>query len=85
MQRRTPRYRERNLLFGDLLDHINPKNPLIILSKKIPWKEFEESFSSKYSQNGRPAKPIRLMVGLLILKQMYNLIQVYQVDKLELI
>ena len=36
-----------HLMCGDLLDFINPEDPLIILSKKIPWKEFDEAFASK--------------------------------------
>ena len=33
----------------------------------------ETAFSELYSHTGRGAKPIRLMTGLLILKQLYNL------------
>ena len=73
MQTRSPKYRAPSLLYGDLLEQINPKHPLVILSKKIPWEEFDKAFASKYGKRGRPAKSTRLMVGLLILKQMYNL------------
>ena len=73
MQTRSPKYRAPSLLYGDLLEQINPKHPLVILSKKIPWEEFDKAFASKYGKRGRPAKFTRLMVGLLILKQMYNL------------
>jgi IS5 family transposase len=38
----------------------------------MPWGSFEEAFAEHYSTEGRPAKPIRLMVGLLLLKQMNN-------------
>jgi IS5 family transposase len=33
----------------------------------------EEEFSSLYSKTGTPSKPVRLMAGLLILKQPYDL------------
>jgi len=33
----------------------------------------DESFAKYYSNEGRPVKPIRLMVGLLLLKQLENL------------
>lgn len=56
-----------------LREILNPKQPLYQLAGKIPWQEFEDSFSDLYSDRGRPAKPIRLMVSLLILKQMYDL------------
>lgn len=58
----------------DLIDQLNPKHPLLALADKIPWHELEESLTGYYSKNmGRPAKPIRLMAGLLILKQIENL------------
>ena len=50
---------------------LNQKHPLVILSHQIDWTIFEEAFSVlHYLNNGRPAKPIRLMVGLLILKHL---------------
>jgi IS5 family transposase len=44
------------------------------LADQINWKTFEDSFSPLYCHdNGRPAKPIRLMVGLLVIKHLRNL------------
>lgn len=61
-------------LFSSLADQLNPKHPLYLLANKIDWQRFESSFSPLYSSaNGRPAKPIRLMCGLLILKHVRNL------------
>lgn len=65
--------RQANFLFPDLLDQLNPAHPLLKLAKRIPWQRFEDEFAGLYSQAGRPAKPIRLMVGLLLLKQLENL------------
>jgi IS5 family transposase len=42
------------------------------LAEKIPWESFEEGLADSYSEEGRPAKPVRLMVGLLLLKQIYD-------------
>lgn len=57
--------------FEEQLDH---KHPLYILAQQIHWQEFENAFAKHYSQTmGAPAKPIRLMVSLLILKQLRNL------------
>jgi len=53
-------------------EQLNHKHPLYILANKINWKQFEESFAKHYSDEGRPAKPIRLMVGLLMLKHIRN-------------
>ena len=53
---------------------LDPNDPLLKLASAIPWQEFEESFSIHYTAAaGAPSKPIRLMVGLLILKQLENL------------
>lgn len=60
-------------LYPDLLDQLNPNHPLLRLASEIPWSRFEEEFAGLYSVNGRPAKPTRLMVGLMLLKQLENL------------
>lgn len=73
MKGRKSNTRQCALLPGDLLEHLDPKAPLILLSQKIPWDFLENELSSFYSEIGRPAKPVRLMCGLMILKQMRNL------------
>lgn len=70
---KSPDQKQKNLFQAILIDFINPKHPLVVLSDKIPWKELEDEFKDLYSDTGQPSKPIRLMSGLLILKQMYNL------------
>lgn len=60
------------LFKGDLLEQINPKDPLMQLSQAIPWEVLEQEFAPLYPDFGRPAKEIRLMCGLLILKQLEN-------------
>jgi IS5 family transposase len=60
--------------FFTLEDTLSSKHPLYILANQVDWNQFEEAFSSLYClDNGRPAKPIRLMVGLLILKHIRNI------------
>jgi len=56
-----------------LADQLNPKHPLYRLADQIPWDYFEKEFAKHYSHTGRSAHPVRLMVGLLILKQLRNL------------
>lgn len=56
--------------FEEQLSH---QHPLYILANKIDWNIFESTFSKLYSDEGRPAKPIRLMVSLLILKHIRNI------------
>ncbi|AQQ08676.1 hypothetical protein L21SP3_00465 [Sedimentisphaera cyanobacteriorum] len=53
---------------------VNPDHSLVQLSEVVNWSRFEEKFGSLYSpDSGRPAKPIRLMVGLQYLKYTFNL------------
>ncbi len=55
-------------------EQLNRKHPLYILANQINWQQFEESFKDLYCpDNGRPAKPIRRMVSLLMLKHIRNL------------
>jgi IS5 family transposase len=61
-------------LFSCLDDLLNRHHPLYQLSHKINWSVFENAFTPLYClDNGRPAKPIRLMCGLLILKHLRNI------------
>ena len=60
--------------YSSFEEQLNHQHPLYILAVKINWQLFEEKFSPLYhSETGRPAKPIRLMVSLLILKHVRNL------------
>jgi len=61
-------------LFRPLLsEFIDMNHELVLLSKKIDWNFFEKEFSQYYSNTGQPSMPIRLMVGSLLLKRIYNL------------
>ena len=63
-----------NLFGTDLLQQLDRNDPLLRLADAIPWRELDQAFRRHYTQgHGRPAKPIRLMVGLLMLKQLENL------------
>jgi IS5 family transposase len=70
-----------NFLHADLLDQLNPRHPLLRLAKHIPWDYFETEFIPLYSDQGRPAKAIRLMVGLSILKHLENLSDEVLIDR----
>ena len=64
-----------NLPFSARLEQIlNHNHPLFKLANAIEWFEFEEAFGKLYDPGqGRPAKPIRLMVGLHYLKHACDL------------
>ena len=61
-----------SFLMPSLVEQLDPRQPLKQLAEAIPWSAFESAFGKCYSLEGRPAKPVRLMVGLLLLKQMFN-------------
>jgi len=61
-------------IYSTFEEQLNHSHPLYILSRQIHWQEFESAFSKYYSETmGAPAKPIRLMVALHILKHVRNL------------
>ena len=53
---------------------IDMNHELVVLSNQIDWSEVESDFSEYYcADNGRPSVPIRTMVGMMLLKSIYNL------------
>ena len=65
-----------DLFKNRLSEELNPKHELRQLSTLIPWENLEEEFSEIYADNGvggQPPKPVRLIVGLLLLQHMHNL------------
>ena len=69
---KSPVQGQKNLFQPLLKEFIDMNHALVLLSEEINWKALEEDFSSFYSNIGTPSKPIRLMCGLLILKQVYD-------------
>ncbi len=60
---------------------INLKHELCVLSKHIDWDKIESDFSVYYSDFGRPSVPIRSVIGLLLLKHIYNLSDEVIIDR----
>ena len=57
-----------------LQDIVNPNHELILLRNAIDWTHFEKVLEPFYCQNnGRPSIPVRMMVGLTMLRTMYGL------------
>ena len=69
--------RQEELFQPRLSGQLNQKNELMILSRLIPWDSLESEFSDLYQSNGsvggQPPKPIRLMIGILLLQHLHNL------------
>lgn len=73
MKGKSPNQNQRNMFLPILKDIVNPEHELVILSHKIDWDTFEDEFHNLYSHTGQPGVPIRMMVGLLLLKRIYDL------------
>ena len=70
----SPDAHQTNIFGNDLLQQLDPADDLLKLASAIPWSYFDEEFACHYSKAmGAPSKPIRLMIGLLLLKQFDNL------------
>lgn len=64
---------DQNDLFRMRLDQmVNMNHELIVLSKEVAWDWIENELKNLYSEEGRPSIPIRTIVGMLLLKQLYN-------------
>jgi IS5 family transposase len=72
MTGKLPNQNQKNLFLPLLKEFIDMGHELVLLADKIDWKYFDNSFSQLYSNTGQPAMPIRLMVGCLMLKRLYN-------------
>ena len=73
MKGKIPRNPQLNVFRTPLVNVINMNHELVLLAQKIDWDKVEKEFSVYYPGLGRPAVPIRKMVGSMLLKQMYNL------------
>ncbi|PPT10233.1 Transposase IS5 family [Geitlerinema sp. FC II] len=46
------------------------ENRWVVLAKLIPWTEFEEEYAQIFAEKmGAPAKPFRMALGALIIKE----------------
>ena len=70
---KKPQSRNQFSFFTSFEEQLDHSHPLYLLANKIDWQLLESQLSPLYSHRGRPAKPIRLMCGLLILKHVRNL------------
>ncbi len=70
---KIPKNQQLNLFQTPLKNFINMQHELCILAREIDWESIEKDLSKFYSEIGRPGIPIRKMVGLMLLKRIYNL------------
>jgi IS5 family transposase len=56
-----------------LKQFIKETHELVLLSKKIDWEQLESSLGTYYCEdNGRPGIPIRTIVGVILLRRMFD-------------
>ena len=77
-QDKTPQL---NIFDTPIKNFINLEHELCELAHKIDWETIEKDFAEYYSDIGRPSVPIRRMVGMLLLKYIYNLSDEAIVDR----
>lgn len=73
MLKKLPKQPQLEVFKTVLTSFINPDHELCLLAKNIDWDGLEKEFQPLYGTVGKPSIPIRTIVGLLLLKQMYNL------------
>lgn len=69
-------HRQDHLFRNRLSNQINPKHELVVLSRTVNWQMLEEEIGILHEDTdngGQPPKPVRLMIGLLLLQYMHNL------------
>ena len=67
-------HRQSRLFETRLSDQLNPNNVLFKLSKNLDWESIEEEIGKIFkSKKGRPAIPVRTIVGLLMLQHIFGL------------
>lgn len=55
-------------LIHPLEDMLDPENRWVVRARSMPWEELERVLSGKlYSSRGAPAKPLRMMLGAMMI------------------
>ena len=71
MYRKTERQLPLEDFYLPFSGELNPENRWVKLSKIIPWDVIEEKYASLFAKSGKgaPAKPVRMALGALIIKE----------------
>ena len=51
---------------------LSAQHELVQLAEEVDWTWIEDQLADYYAETGRPSVPIRTMVGMLLLKHMFN-------------
>ena len=70
---KTEKNPQLNMYKVPLIQFINTEHELYQLAERIDWEEIERDLTEYYCiDNGRPSIPIRKIVGVVLLKRMFN-------------
>ena len=69
-------------LFGGM--RLDPQNKWVRMSQLVPWEGFEERYAVRFANphTGNPAKPARMAIASLIIKQRYTFSDLDTVDEI---
>ena len=71
---KTPKEHQMSIFEVAQESFIDMNHELVLLANQIDWEAVESEFAEYYcADNGRPSVPIRKMVGMMLLKNIYNL------------
>ena len=71
--KQQPKARHDDLFRARLDQIINMKHALVTLADRIDWGWLDDELAECFSDQGRPAEPVRFMVGMFLLKHTYGL------------
>jgi len=69
-RRSTPEQGSPENFFLPFGGQLSPDNRWVKLANSIPWQEYESEYAKQFSEDmGAPAKPFRMALGALIIKE----------------
>ncbi len=71
--KQQPKAGHDDLLRARIDQIINIKHELVVLADRIDWAWLEAELAGCFSDQGRPAEPVRFMIGMFLLKHTYAL------------
>ena len=71
--KQQPKARHDDLFRARLDQIINLRHELVVLADKIDWTWLDAELAGCFSDRGRPAEPVRFMLGMFLLKHSYAL------------